>query len=169
MCLLLFFGCLPTVFRPRGAVFTCGADIYLRCYRLHGGCGFEYTSGGSCGRACNTRPRIGTSTCGATDIYLRCFWDVYLRWLLHRAWQDACHLENYLRCYRLHGGCEFEYTSGGSCGRACNVPPIDLDIYLRCKNISYRARYRPLAKSERKAQGRKGHTKTAEEHGAKGD
>ena len=53
------------------------------------------------------------------------------------------------------GGSKFEYTSGGSCGRACNVPPIDWDIYLRCKNISYRARYRPLAKSERKAQGAK--------------
>ena len=75
----------------------------------------------------------------------------------------------YLRWYRLHGGCTFEYTSGGSCGRACNVPPIDWDIYLRCENISYRARYRPLAKSECKAQGRKGHTKTAEEHGANGD
>ena len=67
------------------------------------------------------------------------------------------------------GESKFKYTSGGSCGRACNVPPIDWDIYLRCKNISYRARYRPLAKSERKAQGRKGHTKTAEEHGANGD
>ena len=67
------------------------------------------------------------------------------------------------------GGSKFEYTSGGSCGRACNVPPIEGVIYLRCKNISYRARYRPLANSERKAQGRKGHTKTAEVHGAKGD
>ena len=67
------------------------------------------------------------------------------------------------------GGSKFEYTSGGSCGCACNVPPIDWDIYLRYKNISYRARYRPLAKSERKAQGRKGHTKTAEVHGANGD
>ena len=70
------------------------------------------------------------------DIYLRCYrhlpavlkraypaGDVYLRWLLHRAWQDACHFENYLRCYRLHGGCAFEYTSGGSCGCACNLPP----------------------------------------------
>ena len=60
-----FGGCLPTVFRPRGAVFTCGADIYLRCfgdvylrwYRLHGGCTFEYTSGGSCGRACIIPPK----------------------------------------------------------------------------------------------------------------
>ena len=59
-------GCLPTVFRPRGAVFTCGADIYLRCYRLHGGCGFEFTSGGSCGRACNLPPKNW-------DIYLRCY------------------------------------------------------------------------------------------------
>ena len=67
------------------------------------------------------------------------------------------------------GGSRFEYTSGGSCGCACNVPPIDWEIYLRCKNISYRARYRPLANSERKAQGRKGHTKTAEVHGANGD
>ena len=67
------------------------------------------------------------------------------------------------------GGSRFEYTSGGSCGCACNVPPIDWDIYLRCKNISYRARYRPLAKSERKAQARKGHIKTAEVRGANGD
>ena len=83
-------GCLPTVFRPRGAVFTCGADIYLRCFGMFtsggaeifmpdgmgcippvvsptlGGSKFEYTSGGSCGRACNIRPRIGTFTCGAT-------------------------------------------------------------------------------------------------------
>ncbi|MBO5665510.1 MAG: hypothetical protein J6S03_04875, partial [Bacteroidaceae bacterium] len=103
-------GCLPTVFRPRGAVFTCGADIYLRCF----GC----------------LPPVVSPTLGES---------------------------------------KFEYTSGGSCGRACNVPPIDWDIYLRCENISYRARYRPLAKSERKAQGRKGHTKTAEEHGANGD
>ena len=29
------------------------------------------------------------------------------------------------------------------------------DIYLRCKNISYRARYRPLANSERKRKGAK--------------
>ena len=48
-------GCLPTVFRPRGAVFTCGADIYLRCYRMFTSGGAEifmpdgmgvYTSGG---------------------------------------------------------------------------------------------------------------------------
>ena len=200
-------GCLPPVVSPTlgGSKFeytsggSCGCaciippknwDIYLRCYHLRGGRTFEYTSGGSCGCACNLPPKIG-------DIYLRCYrhlpavlkraypaGDVYLRWLLHRAWQDACHLENYLRCYRLHGGCgfeytsggsygrvciippkswghlppvgqrclpavllgclppvvsptlggsKFEYTSGGSCGRACNVPPIDRDIYLRCK------------------------------------
>ena len=103
-----------------------------------GGSKFEYTSGGSCGYACIIPPKNW-------DIYLRCYrhlpavlkraypaGDVYLRWLLHRAWQDACHLENYLRCYRLHGGCGFVYTSGGSCGCACNVLPIDWDIYLRC-------------------------------------
>ena len=31
------------------------------------------------------------------------------------------------------GGSRVECTSGGSCGRACIVPPIDWDIYLRCK------------------------------------
>ena len=116
--------------RPRIGTSTCGAtDIYLRCYHLRGGRTFEYTSGGSCGCACIIPPKNW-------DIYLRCYrhlpavlkraypaWDVYLRWLLHRAWQDACHLENYLRCYRLHGGCAFEYTSGGSCGCACIIPP----------------------------------------------
>ena len=48
-------GCIPPVVSP-----------------TLGGSKFVYTSGGSCGRACNTRPRIGTSTCGATDNYLRC-------------------------------------------------------------------------------------------------
>ena len=107
----------------------CYIDNYLRCYHLRGGRTFEYTSGGSCGRACIIPPKN-------LDIYLRCYrhlpavlkraypaGDVYLRWLLHRAWQDACHLDNYLRCYRLHGGCGFEYTSGGSCGCACIIPP----------------------------------------------
>ena len=42
-------GCIPLVVSP-----------------TLGGSKFEYTSGGSCGRACITRPRIGTSTCGAT-------------------------------------------------------------------------------------------------------
>ena len=134
---------VPAMYHPRiwDIYLRCYIDIYLRCYRhLPAVLKRAYPAG-----------------------------DVYLRWLLHSAWQDACHLENYLRCYRLHGGCAFEYTSGGSCGRACIVPPIDRDIYLRCKNISYRARYRPLANSERKAQGRKGHTKTAKVHGANGD
>ena len=30
------------------------------------------------------------------------------------------------------GGSKFEYTSGGSCGRACIIPPMNEDIYLRC-------------------------------------
>ena len=66
-------GCLPTVFRPRGAVFTCGADIYLRCFGM-------FTSGGIASTAgvhlsippvapadvpAMYRPLIGTSTCGA--------------------------------------------------------------------------------------------------------
>ena len=138
---------------------ACHLENYLRCYRLHGGCAFEYTSGGSCGCACNIPPKsrghlppvgqrclpaVLTSTCGA----MGCLPPVGSPTL---------------------GESKFEYTSGGSCGRACNVPPIDWDIYLRCKNISYRARYRPLAKSERKTQGRKGHIKTAEVHGANGD
>ena len=58
------------------------------------------------------------------------------------------------------------------------VAPADVPALYRpligtstcgAKNISYRARYRPLAKSERKAQGRKGHIKTAEVGGANGD
>ena len=130
MCLLLFFGCLPTVFRPRGAVFTCGAWVYT-CGAIASTAGVDLSIPpvAPADVPALFRPRVG-------DIYLRCYrhlpavlkraypaGDVYLRWLLHRAWQDACHLENYLRCYRLHGGCRFEYTSGGSCGRACIIPP----------------------------------------------
>ena len=107
MCLLHFFGCLPTVFRPRGAVFTCGADIYLRCYRLHGGCGFEYTSGGSCGRACIIPPKsMG---------YLP---PVEHRSLCLTAWGCIPPVVS-----PTLGGSRFEYTSGGSCGRACNTRP----------------------------------------------
>ena len=94
---------------------ACHLENYLRCYRLHGGCGFEYTSGGSCGCACNIPPRVG-------DIYLRWGRDVYLRcfWCLPPVVSPTL------------GESKFKYTSGGSCGRACNVPPIDCDIYLRC-------------------------------------
>ena len=79
-------------------------------------------------------------------------------------------MDVYLRWFRLH-----------SAGVNLSIPPVapaDVPALYRpligtstcgAKNISYRARYRPLAKSERKAQGRKGHTKTAEEHGANGD
>ena len=56
--------------------------------------------------------------------------DIYLRW-----GRDV-----YLRCLGCIppvvsptlGGSRFEYTSGGSCGRACIVPPIEKVIYLRC-------------------------------------
>ena len=76
------------------------------------------------------------------------------------------------------------FTSGGfasTAGVNLSIPPVapaDVPAMYRpligtstcgAKNILYRARYRPLAKSERKAQGRKGHGKTAEEHGANGD
>ena len=76
----------------------------------------------------------------------------------------------YLRWFRLH-----------SAGVNLSIPPVapaDVPAMYRpligtstcgAKNILYRARYRPLAKSERKAQGRKGHIKTAEVHGANGD
>ena len=76
----------------------------------------------------------------------------------------------YLRWFRLH-----------SARVDLSIPPVapaDVTAMYRpligtstcgAKNISYRARYRPLANSERKAQGRKGHTKTAEVHGANGD
>ena len=67
---------VPALFRPRIGTFTSGgAEMFMPdgmgCIPpvvspTLGGSKFEYTSGGSCGRACNTRPRIGTSTCGAT-------------------------------------------------------------------------------------------------------
>ena len=59
---------VPAMYHPRiwDIYLRCYIDIYLRCYHLRGGRRFEYTSGGSCGCACNTRPRIGTFTCGAT-------------------------------------------------------------------------------------------------------
>ena len=138
-------------------MFTCGADIYLRCYRLHGGCGFEYTSGGSCGRACIIPPKILGHLPPVGQRYL-CLtaWGVYLRWFrLHSAgvslsippvapadvpalfrprvgdiylWWGR---DVYLRCFwclppvvsPTLGGSKFEYTSGGSCGRACNTRP----------------------------------------------
>ena len=169
-CLCLTaWGCLPAVLSP-----------------TLGGSKFAYTSGGSCGCACHTRPRIETFTSGGQ----RCLPAVLketrlpsggcippvalaeLPTLFHPLIRDV-----YLRCYRhlppvvspTLGRSKFEYTSGGSCGRACNLPPIDLDLYLRCKKFSYRAQYRPLAMSERKAQGRNGYTKTAEVRGAKED
>ena len=57
------------------------------------------------------------------DIYLRWGRDVYLRcfWCLPPVVSPTL------------GGSKFEYTSGGSCGCACIVPPIDRDIYLRCE------------------------------------
>ena len=86
---------VPALFHPKvgdiylrwAEMFTCGAigclppvgQIYL-CLTAWGcippvvsptlgGSKFEYTSGGSCGRACNNRPRFGTSTCGATRLF----------------------------------------------------------------------------------------------------
>ena len=134
-----FGGCLPTVFRPRGAVFTCGAVIYLRCFRMF--------------------------TSGWAEIFMPDGMGVYLRWFrLHSAGVSLCippvapadvpaifhprvgdiylrwGRDVYLRCFwclppvvsPTLGESKFKYTSGGSCGRACNVPPIDWDIYLRC-------------------------------------
>ena len=109
-CLPAVLWCIPPVVSP-----TLSGSIFV------------YTSGGSCGCACHTRPRIETFTSGGQ----RCLPAVLSPTL---------------------GGSKFAYTSGGSCGRAYNLPPIDWDIYLRCKKFSYRARYRPLAMSERKAQ-----------------
>ena len=94
----------------------------------------------------------------------------------------------YLRSSVLAGRCLpavlWMFTSGGiasTAGVHLSIPPVapaDVPTLYRplirsstcgAKNISYRARYRPLANSERKAQGRKGHIKTAEVHGANGD
>ena len=188
----VLLGKLPAVLKrayPAGDVYlrwllhrawqdACHLDNYLRCYRLHGGCRFEYTSGGSCGRACIIPPKIWGHL---PPVGQRCLpavlWVVYLRSsvlagrCLPAVLTSTCGAMGCLPPVGSPtlGESKFEYTSGGSCGRACNVPPIDWDIYLRCKNISYRARYRPLAKSERKTQGRKGHIKTAEVRGANGD
>ena len=66
--------------------------IYLRYYRLHGGCGFEFTSGGSCGRACIIPPKILGHLPPVGQRYL-CLtaWGVYLRWFrLHSAGVSLC-------------------------------------------------------------------------------
>ena len=91
-------GCLPTVFRPRGAVFTCGAfgmftsggaEIFMPdgmgCIPpvvspTLGWSKFEYTSGGSCGCACIIPPK---SRGHLPPVGQRCLpavlWVVYLR------------------------------------------------------------------------------------------
>ena len=154
----------------RGGVYLRCLGVYLRCYRLHGGCGFEYTSGGSCGCACIIPPMNW-------DIYLRCYRQL-----------PAVLSVVYLRSSVLAGRCLpavlWMFTSGGiasTAGVHLSIPPVapaDVPTLYRplirsstcgAKNISYRARYRPLANSERKAQGRKGHNKTAKVHRANGD
>ena len=137
---------VPAIFHPRvwDIYLRWGRDVYLRSSVLAGRC----------------LPAVLTSTCGALGMFTSGGAEIVM--------PDGIGCIPPVVSPTL-GGSRFEYTSGGSCGCACNVPPIDWEIYLRCKNISYRARYRPLANSERKAQGRKGHTKTAEVHGANGD
>ena len=66
---------VPAIFHPRvGDIYLrWGRDVYLRCFwcippvvsPTLGESKFKYTSGGSCGRACNVPPIDGTSTCGA--------------------------------------------------------------------------------------------------------
>ena len=146
-------------------MFTCGAlGVYLRCYRLHGGCGFEYTSGGSCGCACiippmsrghlppvgqrclpavlwvvylrssvlagRCLPAVLTSTCGALGMFTSGGAEIFM--------PDGMGCIPPVVSPTL-GGSKFEYTSGGSCGRACNTRPRigtstcgATDIYLRC-------------------------------------
>ena len=88
-------------------VFTCGAtDNYLRWFRLHGGCGFEYTSGGSCGRACIIPPK---SRGHLPPVGQRCLpavlWVVYLRSsvlagrCLPAVLISTCGADIYLRCF----------------------------------------------------------------------
>ena len=93
----------------------------------------------------------------------------------------------YLRSSVLAGRC-LPAVLTSTCGAIASTAGVDLSLppvapadvpaifhprigtsTCGAKNISYRARYRPLAKSERKAQGRKGHIKTAEVRGANGD
>ena len=145
-------------------MFTCGADIYLRCYRLHGGCGFEFTSGGSCGCACNIPPKSRGHLPPVGQICLPAvLWVVYLRSsvlagrCLPAVLTSTCgafgmftsggaeiFMPDGIGCLPpvvspTLGGSKFEYTSGGSCGRACNTRPRigtstcgATDIYLRC-------------------------------------
>ena len=70
-------GHLPAVLQrhlpPVGQRYLCltAWDVYLRCFSpTLGESMFVYTSGGSCGCACQYRTLIGSFTCGATNIYL---------------------------------------------------------------------------------------------------
>ena len=170
-----------------------------------------YTSGGSCGCACIIPPK---SRGHLPPVGQRCLpavlWVVYLRSsvlagrCLPAVLTSTCGAFGCLPpvVSPTLGGSKFEYTSGGCCtelgktlaiwkttcgaiastaGVGLSIPPVapaDVPALYRpligtstcgAKNILYRARYRPLANSERKAQGRKGHTKTSEVHGANGD
>ena len=152
----VLLGQLPAVLKrayPAGDVYlrwllhrawqdACHLDNYLRCYHLRGGREFEYTSGGSCGRACIIPPKILRHL---PPVGQRCLpavlWVVYLRSsvlagrCLPAVLTSTCGAFGCLPpvVSPTLGGSKFVYTSGGSCGRACNVPPIDWDIYLRCK------------------------------------
>ena len=77
-------GCLPTVFRPRGAVFTCGADIYLRCLGM-------FTSGGIASTAGVHLSIPPVAPADVPALFHPRFWDIYLRW-----GRDV-----YLRCFGL--------------------------------------------------------------------
>ena len=96
-----------------------GMGVYLWWFRLHSaGVRLSIPPVAPADVPAIFHPRVG-------DIYLRWGRDVYPRcfWCLPPVVSPTL------------GESKFKYTSGGSCGRACNVPPIDWDIYLRCKNI----------------------------------
>ena len=138
-------------------MFTCGADIYLRCYRLHGGCGFEYTSGGSCGRACIIPPK---SRGHLPPVGQRCLpavlWVVYLRSSVLAGRGLPAVLTSTCGAFGMFtsGGEKMFMPDGMGCippvvsptlggGVRLSIPPVapadvpaifaqNLDIYLRC-------------------------------------
>ena len=103
-----------------------GMGVYLRWFRLHSaGVSLSIPPVAPADVPAIPAQELGhlpavlqTFTCGA-DTRLPSG-DVYLRWLLHRTWQDACHwittcgaLDVYLRWFRLH-----------SAGVGLCIPPV---------------------------------------------
>ena len=116
-------GCIPPVVSP-----------------TLGGSTFEYTSGGSCGCACNIPPKVDRHLPAVLEVaYLRS--SVLAGRYLPAVRSSTCgalgmftsggaeeFMPDGIGCIPpvvspTLGGSKFVYTSGGSCGRACNTRP----------------------------------------------